>query len=206
MHYSFCLLRHQHTPGHSYTLSSGDNSLPSQRGHVRGGSAGNWATLTGRGHLSSASFSSTGGDSIASPWTATELTMPSSRLHEKTWAWRKAKCWPWLSLSNIILFSIYCVLITLPCRIGHCSLYNPLVFIASLSLLPILWKKACYLFLISFDVPLYLFTRANKLYITSLHSITVVISNMFLFHLTECYSCFYDSQSKILFVLNRWFE
>lgn len=85
----------QPVPGHSYTLSSGDNTVPSSQqpsrgnGHVRAGSAGNWGSFARSNHLSSASYShapTAGEASINSPWSTTELTMGTSRLHEKAWA------------------------------------------------------------------------------------------------------------------------
>ncbi|KAK0473243.1 hypothetical protein IW261DRAFT_1553149 [Armillaria novae-zelandiae] len=85
----------QPVPGHSYNLSSGDNTVPSSQqpsrgnGHVRAGSAGNWGSFARSNHLSSASYShapAAGDASINSPWSTTELTMGTSRLHEKAWA------------------------------------------------------------------------------------------------------------------------
>lgn len=75
--------------GHSYTLSSGDGTNTTQtraNGHVRAGSAGNWASITRNNPLTSSSFPSPGGDTITSPWSTTELAVGSSRFSDKAWA------------------------------------------------------------------------------------------------------------------------
>lgn len=76
--------------GHSYTLSSGDGtgntSQTRVNGHVRAGSAGNWASITRNNTLASTSFPSPGGDTINSPWSTTELAVGTSRFPDKAWA------------------------------------------------------------------------------------------------------------------------
>ncbi|KAF9270516.1 hypothetical protein L218DRAFT_983016 [Marasmius fiardii PR-910] len=77
----------------NYSVGSDDGSSGGAgraNGHVRAGSAGNWGNFTARNtHLNSAyphAPSPVGDVQINSPWTATELTMSSSRLNEKAWA------------------------------------------------------------------------------------------------------------------------
>ncbi|ESK98496.1 ccch-type zn-finger protein [Moniliophthora roreri MCA 2997] len=76
----------------TYSVGSDDGSggVTRANGHVRAGSAGNWGNFSARGsHLNSAypsAASPVGEASLNSPWTATELTMGSSRLNEKAWA------------------------------------------------------------------------------------------------------------------------
>ncbi|KAL0578025.1 hypothetical protein V5O48_003975 [Marasmius crinis-equi] len=78
----------------NYSVGSDDGSTGGNaraNGHVRAGSAGNWGNFTTArsAHLNSAyphAPSPVGDVQINSPWTATELTMGSSRLNEKAWA------------------------------------------------------------------------------------------------------------------------
>ncbi|KAJ3514606.1 hypothetical protein NLJ89_g2277 [Agrocybe chaxingu] len=84
--------------GHSYGLSSAGETSTSQptptrvNGHVRAGSAGNWASFSRNSHLSTSTSAYPHGPSPAgeimsnSPWSSTELAVGSSRLHEKAWA------------------------------------------------------------------------------------------------------------------------
>ncbi|KAK1232086.1 hypothetical protein PQX77_004804 [Marasmius sp. AFHP31] len=76
-----------------YSVGSDDGNTGGSgraNGHVRAGSAGNWGNFTARStHLNSAyphAPSPVADVQINSPWTATELTMNSSRLNEKAWA------------------------------------------------------------------------------------------------------------------------
>ncbi|KAF9535500.1 hypothetical protein CPB83DRAFT_888206 [Crepidotus variabilis] len=80
--------------GHSYTLSSGSESpvqpVPTRaNGHVRAGSAGNWASFS-RSNLSTSAFPhgpSPAGEIMSnSPWSSNDLAVGSSRLNEKAWA------------------------------------------------------------------------------------------------------------------------
>lgn len=77
-------------PGHNYTLSTSDASshaAPRPNGHVRTGSAGNWASFP-RSQLSNSSYpgsSSPAADRMAgSPWN--DIAIGATRLHEKAWA------------------------------------------------------------------------------------------------------------------------
>lgn len=72
----------------SYAFTSAEGNARSS-GHVRAGSAGNWASFSRSGHVQSSypqqtSTSSPAGDIIAtSPWPSTDLT---TRINEKVWA------------------------------------------------------------------------------------------------------------------------
>ncbi|KAF9452548.1 hypothetical protein P691DRAFT_208576 [Macrolepiota fuliginosa MF-IS2] len=79
-------------PSHNYTLSTSDDSshvaaAPRVNGHVRAGSAGNWASFS-RSQLANSSYpgsSSPAADRMAgSPWN--DITIAAPRLHEKAWA------------------------------------------------------------------------------------------------------------------------
>ncbi|KAK2462039.1 hypothetical protein APHAL10511_006502 [Amanita phalloides] len=72
----------------SFNLSSMDNiATPRASGHVRAGSAGNWASLSRSGHLSAYPHGSNqAGDIVVNaPWSSTDLVI-GSRLGEKAWA------------------------------------------------------------------------------------------------------------------------
>jgi len=65
-------------------------TTPRANGHVRAGSAGNWASLPRGSHLSGyPQGSSQAGDIIVNtntPWSNAELAIGSTRLSEKAWA------------------------------------------------------------------------------------------------------------------------
>ncbi|KAG6889356.1 hypothetical protein C0995_001421 [Termitomyces sp. Mi166 len=71
--------------GLSFPLSSSD--VPARpSGHVRAGSAGNWAGFP-RSHLSQSPFpTSNDNNTVNAPWSSTDLALGPSRLHEKVWA------------------------------------------------------------------------------------------------------------------------
>ncbi|KAF8624790.1 hypothetical protein AX15_005679 [Amanita polypyramis BW_CC] len=76
----------QTTPTQSFNM---DNiTTPRAGGHIRAGSAGNWASLSRSGHLSAFPHgSSQAGDIIVNtPWSSADLAIGSTRLSEKTWA------------------------------------------------------------------------------------------------------------------------
>ncbi|KAF8350204.1 hypothetical protein F5887DRAFT_877192 [Amanita rubescens] len=75
----------------TYNMSPMDSvTTPRTTGHVRAGSAGNWASLPRGGHLSGFPHgSSQAGDIIVNtntPWSNAELAIGSTRLSEKAWA------------------------------------------------------------------------------------------------------------------------
>ncbi|KAG5350854.1 hypothetical protein C0989_009024 [Termitomyces sp. Mn162] len=70
--------------GLSFPISS--NDAPARpNGHVRAGSAGNWAGFP-RSHLSQSPFPTSNENTVNAPWSSTDLGLGSSRLHEKVWA------------------------------------------------------------------------------------------------------------------------
>ncbi|KAF5375146.1 hypothetical protein D9758_000062 [Tetrapyrgos nigripes] len=82
----------RHAPSGSEDLRYSSNNLesnattPTVNGHVRAGSAGNWAFS--RGGMSASAYPhapSPAGENVNSPWSSTDL-MASSRLNEKAWA------------------------------------------------------------------------------------------------------------------------
>ncbi|PFH49198.1 hypothetical protein AMATHDRAFT_5090 [Amanita thiersii Skay4041] len=73
----------------NYGLSSIDSvTTPRANGHVRAGSAGNWASFSRSSHLSAFPHgSSPAGDIIVNaPWSSADLAVGSTRLGEKAWA------------------------------------------------------------------------------------------------------------------------
>ncbi|KAF8641183.1 hypothetical protein AX17_000818 [Amanita inopinata Kibby_2008] len=73
----------------SYALSPIDSvTTPRANGHVRAGSAGNWATFSRNSQLSAFPHgSSQAGDIIVNtPWSSADLAIGSTRLSEKAWA------------------------------------------------------------------------------------------------------------------------
>ncbi|KAG6820770.1 hypothetical protein H0H93_012034 [Arthromyces matolae] len=72
--------------GISYPLSSSETSTR-PNGHVRAGSAGNWAGFSSRtAHVSQTPFPSSNDNTANAPWPSNDLAIGSSRLHEKVWA------------------------------------------------------------------------------------------------------------------------